>query len=62
MQKGQIRFSLVICRLETKSEVEFKVYSVNKDVPDEILITMVKNWLKTMEDIYHKNFPSKYLV
>ena len=62
MQERQLRFSLGIYLIEKKDKLEFKIYSDNKGVPDEILITMVKNWLKVMEDTYHEKFPSRFLL
>ncbi len=62
MEETQLRFSLGIYRFEKDGKIKFMIHSENTDVPDEIMITLVHNWLKKMEDIYYGGFSSKYLL
>ena len=62
MEKTQLRFSLGIYRFEKDNKMDFKVHAENIDVPDTIMLTIVRNWLKTMEDTYHEDFKKDSLI
>jgi len=36
------------------------VYSENKGLPDEFVITLMRNWLKAYESAYHENFKKEH--
>ena len=62
MEKAQLRFSLGIYRFEKENKIDFKIHAENIDVPNEIMLIMVKNWLKTMDGTYHERFKANSLM
>ncbi len=38
------------------SSVKYRVQSINHRIPDEVILTIVRHWLKDAEDSYFKNF------
>jgi len=41
---------------EKGEEIGFELKSGNNGLPDEVVITLVKHWLKAVEDNYHQKF------
>ena len=41
---------------ENNKGVSYKVQSENRGIPDEVVITIVRNWLRAMEDNYYERF------
>ncbi len=62
MEKKQLRFSLGIYQFEKDNKIDFKIHAENIDVPNEIMLTMVRNWLKTMDGSYHESFKKDSLI
>ncbi len=60
MEERTSRFALVILSQDTEKGIDFKVVTKNQGVPNEHIITLVRNWLKLTEKIYYDSFKEKH--
>lgn len=59
-EKEPIIFSLDLVGMETPGGIDFKVRMVNTGVPEEIVMTKIKMWLKGAEQAYFEYFKKDF--
>ena len=63
MEEKTLAFALAVYKVpQMDGKIAFKIHSDNKELPDEMMLTMVKHWLRRMEDIYQSQLSSKFLI
>ncbi|PIN75499.1 hypothetical protein COV18_03015 [Candidatus Woesearchaeota archaeon CG10_big_fil_rev_8_21_14_0_10_37_12] len=62
MIPDDVQFALGIIRTSLPNgKIAFKIHPANKGVPEEFVLVLVRNWLKSAEKQYHQNFEQNHV-